>query len=138
MFALKIKELRKNQNLTQQDLADILKVSRSSISKWETKTSYPDITTLVQISDHFSVSLDYLLKGDVEMTGQLDKEVNRGRFILKWYIELPLFIISFFGITLILNNLLGIKFNIVTELITAIVFYCVYKYLDRKQKDKLK
>lgn len=138
MFASKIKELRKNQNLTQQDLADILKVSRSSISKWETKTSYPDITTLVQISDHFSVSLDYLLKGDVEMTGQLDKEVNRGRFILKWYIELPLFIISFFGITLILNNLLGIKFNIVTELITAIVFYCVYKYLDRKQKDKLK
>ena len=138
MFASKIKELRKNQNLTQQDLADILKVSRSSISKWETKTSYPDITTLVQISDHFSVSLDYLLRGDVEMTGQLDKEVNRGRFILKWYIELPLFIISFFGITLILNNLLGIKFNIVTELITAIVFYCVYKYLDRKQKDKLK
>ena len=138
MFASKIKELRKNQNLTQQDLADILKVSRSSISKWETKASYPDITTLVQISDHFSVSLDYLLKGDVEMTGQLDKEVNRGRFILKWYIELPLFIISFFGITLILNNLLGIKFNIVTELITAIVFYCVYKYLDKKQKDKLK
>lgn len=138
MFASKIKELRKNQNLTQQDLADILKVSRSSISKWETKASYPDITTLVQISDHFSVSLDYLLKGDVEMTGQLDKEVNRARFILKWYIELPLFIISFFGITLILNNLLGIKFNIVTELITAIVFYCVYKYLDRKQKDKLK
>ena len=138
MFASKIKELRKNQNLTQQDLADILKVSRSSISKWETKASYPDITTLVQISDHFSVSLDYLLKGDVEMTGQLDKEVNRGRFILKWYIELPLFIISFFGITLILNNLLGIKFNIITELITAIVFYCVYKYLDRKQKDKLK
>lgn len=122
MFASKIKELRKNQNLTQQDLADILKVSRSSISKWETKTSYPDITTLVQISDHFSISLDYLLKGDVEMTGQLDKEVNRGRFILKWYIELPLFIISFFGITLILNNLLGIKFNIVTELITPSYF----------------
>ena len=65
------------------------------------------------------------------MTGQLDKEVNRGRFILKWYIELPLFIISFFGITLILNNLLGAKFNTVTELFTAILFYGVYKYLDK-------
>lgn len=132
MFAAKIKEVRKNQNLTQQDLADILNVSRSTISKWETKSAYPDITTLIQISNQFSVSLDYLLKGDEEMTGRLDKEVNRGRLILKWYIELPLFAIAFFGITLILNNLLGVKFNLVTELMTAIVFYGVYKLLDNR------
>lgn len=136
MFAKKIKALRKKQNLTQQDLAEILTVSRSSISKWETKAAYPDILTLIQISEYFSVSLDYLLKEDAEMTGQLDKEVRRGRLMLKWYIELPLFALSFFGITLILNNLIGLKFNTVSEFFTALVFYGVFKFLDKKNGDK--
>lgn len=136
MFSSKIKELRKNQNLTQQDLANILKVSRSAISKWENKAAYPDITTLIQISEYFSVSMDFLLKGDTNMTEQLDKEVNRGRLILKWYFELPLFVVAFFVVTFILNKLLEVKFNGVTELFTALVFYGVYKYLDKKAEDK--
>lgn len=51
---------------------------------------------------------------------------------MKWYIELPLFALTFFGVTVIFNTLFNLRFNFVTELFTALVFYGVYKYLGRK------
>lgn len=135
LFADRIKQLRKKQNLTQQELADLLCVSRSTISKWETKSAYPDILTLIEISSYFSVTLDYLLKEDMDMTEQLDTEIKRGRITMKWYIELPLFALAFFGVTVIFNTLFNLRFNFVTELFTALVFYGVYKYLGRKNGD---
>ncbi len=62
----KITKLRKEQNLTQEQLADILKVSRQSVSKWERNVAYPDIEKLIRISKIFECSLDYLLKDELE------------------------------------------------------------------------
>lgn len=66
IIADKILYLRKKHNLTQEDLADQLKVSRQSISKWESATSIPDITKIMAIADFFSVSVDYLLKDGMD------------------------------------------------------------------------
>ena len=60
----KIKEKRSSMNLTQQELAAQLNVSRSTVSNWEVGRNYPDIEMIVNISNLLDVSLDVLLKGD--------------------------------------------------------------------------
>ncbi|MGM0214692.1 helix-turn-helix transcriptional regulator [Enterococcus sp. AZ109] len=56
-----IKDERLKKNLTQQELADQLNISRQTISKWELDKSYPDLELLVKMSQLFQVSVDYLL-----------------------------------------------------------------------------
>lgn len=55
-----LKELMKERRLTQNDLADILNVSRASIYKYQQGKAEPNIETLIKIADYFDVSLDYL------------------------------------------------------------------------------
>lgn len=59
-----ISRLRTEQNLTQDQLAEQLGVSRQSVSKWETDASVPDLDKLVKLSQLFSVSLDELVTGE--------------------------------------------------------------------------
>ena len=59
----KIKEARMKIELTQEQVAETLGVSRQTISNWETGKSYPDIVSVIKMSDLYEVSLDYLLKG---------------------------------------------------------------------------
>lgn len=54
----KLKELRKAENLTQQQLADKLKISRVNYTRYETNAARPDFETLLKIADFFDVSLD--------------------------------------------------------------------------------
>lgn len=61
MINFKLAELRKKNNLTQQELAEVLNVSYQTISKWENSVVFPDITVLPQISGYFGVSVDALL-----------------------------------------------------------------------------
>ena len=60
----KLKKLRTDKNLTQEELAEILFVSRTAISKWESGRGFPNIESLKTISKYFSVSLDELLSGE--------------------------------------------------------------------------
>lgn len=62
MLADKIIFLRKQQNLSQEELAFKLDVSRQSVSKWETGQSVPDIEKLILLSEIFDASIDYLIK----------------------------------------------------------------------------
>ena len=63
-FNEKLCKLRKEKNLTQEELAEALYVSRTAISKWESARGYPSIDSLKQISGYFSVSIDDLLSGE--------------------------------------------------------------------------
>ena len=67
-FNEKLQELRKQKNLTQEELAEILYVSRTAISKWESGRGYPNIDSLKAISKFFSLSLDELLSSDELLT----------------------------------------------------------------------
>lgn len=75
----RIAEIRKEHNLTQEDLAEICSVTRQTISNWENGKSYPDLETLVLLSDTFDVSLDAMLKGDRMMVSEITKEQKQGR-----------------------------------------------------------
>lgn len=60
----RIYRLRTEKNLSQGDLAELLEVSRQSISKWENNNAVPDLEKIIKMSDIFKVSLDELLKGE--------------------------------------------------------------------------
>ena len=75
----RIAEIRKENDLTQEGLAEICSVTRQTISNWENGKSYPDLETLVLISDTFDVSLDALLKGDRKMVSEITKEQKHGK-----------------------------------------------------------
>ena len=66
-----IQHYRKEKNLSQDELAEIIFVSRQSISNWERGATYPDIQNLLLLSKVFEVSLDQLIKGDVETMKQI-------------------------------------------------------------------
>lgn len=67
-FNEKLQELRKNRGMTQEELAEVLYVSRTAISKWELGRGYPSIDSLKDISKFFSVSIDDLLSGEKLLT----------------------------------------------------------------------
>lgn len=60
-FGDNLKETRKQRNMTQEELAELLNVSRQAISKWESGTGYPETEKLILISRELNISLDYLL-----------------------------------------------------------------------------
>ena len=62
-FGERLYKLRQQANLSQEEFAEIMDVSRQSISKWENDKAYPEMTRLVYMSDFFQVSLDYLMRG---------------------------------------------------------------------------
>ena len=68
-----IKKYRNELSLSQDELAEKIFVSRQSVSNWENDKTYPDIKSLILLSEVFQVSLDTLIKGDIEI---MKKEIN--------------------------------------------------------------
>ena len=66
ILADKIIELRKKNGWSQEELADLLNVSRQSVSKWESAQSVPDMNRILKLSEVFGVSTDFLLKDEME------------------------------------------------------------------------
>ena len=80
-FNEKLQELRRQKGLTQEELAELLYVSRAAVSKWESGRGYPSIDSLKQISKYFSVTIDELLSGDEILTiAEADKAQGHDRF----------------------------------------------------------
>lgn len=69
-----IRKYRNERTLSQEALAEKIYVSRQTVSNWENDKSYPDVNSLVLLSEVFEVSLDQLIKGDVEI---MREEINR-------------------------------------------------------------
>ena len=101
----RILTIRKENDLTQDELAEICSVTRQTISNWENGKSYPDIDTLVLLSDSFGVSLDAMLKGDREMVSEITKEQKQGRYHrIKMVIAVIIAVAIFPAAILILQN----------------------------------
>ena len=72
----KLKNARIEAGLTQEKAPEKIHVSRQTISNWENEKSYPDIISVIALSDLYSVSLDELLKGDQKMAEHLEESTN--------------------------------------------------------------
>lgn len=84
----RIKKYRNEKGLTQEELSKILLVSRSAISNWEIGRNYPDLDSIVLLSDIFEISLDELLKEDNTMVTKISKEQKRGKLNKKLVVYL--------------------------------------------------
>ena len=92
-----IAQIRKERGLTQEAFAKVFNVTRQTVSNWENEKSYPDLSTLVKISDEFNVSLDVLLKGDFRMVKDIDKKIKKQPFYIGIIIGLIVIAIALFS-----------------------------------------
>lgn len=95
----KIIKIRKDNKLTQEDFAEKYNVTRQTISSWENSKSYPDLETLVKISDDFNISLDVLLKEDKKVINDITKSQKN----VKKYKKILILIGIIVGIFAIIN-----------------------------------
>ena len=72
----KLKQTRLDFGLTQETVAERVGVSRQTVSNWENNRSYPDIASLLALSDLYSLTLDELLKGDAAMIRHLEQSTD--------------------------------------------------------------
>lgn len=72
----KLKQTRLDSGLTQETVAERVGVSRQTVSNWENNRSYPDIASLLALSDLYSLTLDELLKGDAAMIRHLEQSTD--------------------------------------------------------------
>lgn len=77
-FGEQIKSIRKKENLTQEQFAMKLNVSRQAVSNWENNKNLPDIGMLILMSNVFQISLDQLIKGDNHMNNMTEKVIKDG------------------------------------------------------------
>ena len=100
----KIKELRAEKNWSQEMLAERAYVSRQTVSNWETEKNYPDVHSLLLLSDIFGVSLDELIKGDVDTMKETIRNEEGKRLKRLEVIAVIEMLVLMFGVTLIVDK----------------------------------
>ncbi len=128
-----IKKYRKALSLSQDALAEKIFVSRQTISNWENDKSYPDINSLILLSEVFNTSIDNLVKGDVET---MKKEISQ--FERKRFNELK----NFYAVLLILDIVIPTPLFyflksagvVIWVLISALTIYIVFQLEKEKKK----
>lgn len=133
-IGIKLKERRKENNITQEQIADMVHVSRQTISNWENGKSYPDIESLLLLGDIYNVSLDELIKGDVEF---MKKEVEKN--VVKNYV----YMMTLFGLLWLFSLGLISRVNeylksgvIVFSFTTAVIMLLFAFKLEKIKKNK--
>lgn len=96
----RIRDERKKRGLSQEELADILNVSRQAITKWETDRGIPDIANLIRISEEFEISLDELIKGDNSVKRKIiyDNSMKRWHLLVVVYLLAIVAYIAYFAL----------------------------------------
>lgn len=128
----KLKKSRLESKLTQEKVAEEIQVSRQTISNWENEKSYPDIISVIKLSDLYNISLDELLKGDSEMIKHLDESTNivssNKKLLIAFGINIILFILFiFFNGVISSNNYLIIGAASIGILSISALFYQIIK-----------
>ena len=72
----KLKDVRMQAGLTQEQVAEKIMVSRQTVSNWENGKSLPDIVSIMSLSDLYQITIDELLKGDKRMKEKMEKDAN--------------------------------------------------------------
>jgi len=102
-----LKQARAEADLSQEAAAEKVGVSRQTMSNWETGKSYPDIASVLALSDAYGISLDSLLKGDKEMIKHLEESTNVAKSSKQVIATIIAITIAFIGTALIILALGG-------------------------------
>lgn len=128
----KLKKARIDSKLTQEKVAEEIQVSRQTISNWENEKSYPDIMSVIKLSDLYNISLDELLKGDSNMIKHLEESTNivssNKKLLMAIGVNVLLMILFIlFNSIISKNNYLIIGTASVGVLSTTALFYQIIK-----------
>lgn len=137
----RIYRLRKEKGLSQEQLAEMLNVSRQSISKWELNESNPELANIIELSKIFNVSIDYLLTSTTEEKGHNNSDLAVSNDKLKKYktqiiVSIALLVISVPLFLLVnVNFYLGIILSSLTLItsLTVCVLTAIYYQDDNKE-----
>jgi len=131
-------KLRKERNLSQEELANVLDVSRQTISKWETDQTTPDFDKIVPLCEYFGITSDELLSGKKDIIESKNDD-KRKIFARNIAISVGLYIISLvlviLGSEVFRNEILGVSLFFVTIAIaTTLIVYTAINYGTKKEK----
>lgn len=134
----KLKNARINMNLTQEDVAEKIMISRQTISNWENGKSLPDIMSIINLSELYQISLDELLKGDLKLREKINKDVNNAKNNEKLILTTAIII---FVVMLIytISKVIGGPFSdfckeVITWVLGGIALAFAMAYLNSKNK----
>ena len=143
-----IKDARQNNNISQESLAEQLGVSRQTVSSWETGKSYPDLVSIIKMSDIFNISLDKMLKEDKNLVNNIQEKMDTVKSNKSIVFTILFAIIIFGGMYLIqtfvdipkIDNLylnIGVLIAFIVGVLTYL-FSNVYvgKFLNQKTSNK--
>ena len=133
-----IKRLRTEKRWSQEMLAEHAFVSRQTVSNWETEKSYPDVHSLLILSDIFGVSLDELIKGDVEIMKDTIKNEDAGRLRkFQWLSVVEMFILMF-GVTLLVEygGEIGTILGCLLAGILSVCIFMTFRELEQIKQDE--
>lgn len=85
-FGQAIYNIRKEKQLSQEQFSELFNVSRQTISNWENNKSYPDLETIIKISEMFHISLDTLLKEDQGIVKNIDRTRKKNKVLFVSFI----------------------------------------------------
>jgi len=114
-FGEKLFKLRKENGLSQEALAELLNTTHQAISKWENNHGYPETEKLLQLSDIFKVSVDFLLKETAEAESQNSSSVYVTREMTAGYLANESMINRYFGLGTAVWLLGGIPYSMLIE-----------------------
>lgn len=142
MLSEVLKKKRQEKGETQQQVADTLHLSRQSISNWENNKSYPDVPTLVELSQYFDFSLD-ILKGDDDLMEKvkkdyklIHKEKDNKKYQLYLMVILLLMFIPILFIPLFGKHVMVVKcIGIFVVLMSICLIYFSLKLVQTYYKD---
>lgn len=105
----RLKELRTANNFSQEKLAELLNVSRQTISSWENERSYPDVHNLIMLCEIYSISLNDLMKGDIEimkkeLLNKNDSPKDAVQMIQGGWIMIIGLLVAVIGLIILINN----------------------------------
>ena len=81
-FSENLKKIRKDNNLSQEQLTDELGVSRQAISKWESAVAYPEMDKIITLCEKFNLNIDDLLHKDIrEVKGEEESKKNLNKYV---------------------------------------------------------
>lgn len=129
-IGMRIKKFRELQNISQEELAFKIFISRQTISNWETNKSYPDIKSLTMLCNIFNVSLDEFIKEDIkEMRKIIDKETVKNFNMMSYIFLIELLVLAISAYPLFkIEGYIGILVWIVFYVITLVTATMIEKF----------
>ena len=128
-----LRKKRNENNITQEQLAEMIFVSRQTISNWENGKSYPDIKSLILLCDIYNISLDELVRGDVKL---MQKEISKSQFLGIAGMILVSLILYLIGLAIMARTSGTLKSIAMVTTVVLAILTLYYSFKAEKMKKK--